>query len=45
LYREGEHVTDLGELWSRVVRYLREPLILLDTSDGRCIDATPRRRT
>jgi hypothetical protein len=34
-------VTDLGELWSRVVRYLREPLILLDTSDGRCIDANP----
>lgn len=34
-------MTDLGELWSRVVRYLREPLILLDTSDGRCIDANP----
>lgn len=32
---------DLSELWSRVVRYLPEPLILCDATDGRCVDANP----
>ncbi len=34
-------ITDRNDQWGRVVRYLREPLLLVDVATGRCVDGNP----
>ena len=34
-------MADRDTQWSRVVRYLRDPLLLIDAATGRCVDGNP----